>query len=103
MLHAFLDKFKTNYFINGYFTLLFLFACFQKFTQTKSIDWQALVGNVGGYVGLCLGYALLQIPSFIRGLFEKCKSAMETKRTVRQSRIVEKESTTQKSVIELQV
>ena len=83
--------------------LLFVFGCFQEFTQSRAIDWQALVGNVGGYVGLCLGYALMQIPTFLKGLFEKIKSTIASKRTHHQRRIIENESTTQTRVIELQV
>ena len=40
------------------------------FTKTYSIfipayDFEAFVGNTGGYIGLFLGYALLQIPGII--------------------------------------
>ena len=31
----------------------------------RAIDIQALIGNIGGYIGLCLGYSILQIPQFI--------------------------------------
>ena len=31
----------------------------------RAIDIQALVGNIGGYIGLLLGYSLLQIPDLI--------------------------------------
>ena len=82
---------------------MFVFGCIQEFTQSQAINWQALVGNVGGYVGLFLGYALLAIPSFLKGVFEKCKSAMEKKRMRQQRRSVEIDSTTQNNVIELQV
>ena len=29
------------------------------------MDTQGLIGNIGGYIGLVLGYSLLQIPDFI--------------------------------------
>ena len=80
--------------------MIFVFACFQEFTQTKAIDWQELVGHVGGYVGLCLGYALLQIPSFLKALFGKCKLAMETRR---RRRVGENEPIIQNDIVELQV
>ena len=35
------------------------FLCF------RAIDIQGLIGNVGGYIGLFLGYSFLQIPDFI--------------------------------------
>ena len=31
----------------------------------RAIDIQGLIGNVGGYIGLLLGYSFLQIPDFI--------------------------------------
>ena len=39
----------------------------------RAIDFQALVGNVGGYIGLCLGYNFLQIPGLILVLSRKLK------------------------------
>ena len=42
--------------ILNYYILLFI---------CRAIDFQALVGNIGGYIGLLLGYSLLQIPEFI--------------------------------------
>lgn len=44
----------------------------------RSIDGHSLVGNIGGYIGLCLGYNLLQAPALLvvvlRILKEYCKS-----------------------------
>ena len=40
----------------------------------RAIDIQALIGNVGGYIGLCLGYSILQIPDFV--VFILCKAKM---------------------------
>ena len=37
----------------------------------RAIDIQALVGNIGGYIGLFLGYSILQIPDFIALIFYK--------------------------------
>ena len=34
---------------------------------------QALVGNISGYMGLCLGYSLLQIPELVVLIFHKLK------------------------------
>ena len=41
-------------------TLLFLYIDIY-----RAIDIQNLVGNVGGYIGLCLGYSMLQIPDLV--------------------------------------
>ena len=34
-------------------------------TQSQAVDVHSLIGNIGGYVGLCLGYNFLQIPALI--------------------------------------
>ena len=39
----------------------------------RAIDTQALIGNIGGYIGLCLGYSLLQVPQLLSALFGKIK------------------------------
>ena len=31
----------------------------------RSIDSHTLIGNIGGYIGLCLGYNFLQVPALI--------------------------------------
>jgi hypothetical protein len=38
---------------------------FMKITQTRDYDLQSLVGNAGGYIGLFLGVALIQLPAFL--------------------------------------
>ena len=55
------------------------FIYFQEFKQTQAIDWQKLIGNVGGYVGVCLGYTLLQIPLVLKNLLEKFIKLLNTK------------------------
>ena len=35
-------------------------------------DFEAFVGNIGGYIGLFLGYALLQIPGILFSLLTWC-------------------------------
>ena len=37
------------------------------------MDTQGLIGNIGGYIGLVLGYSLLQIPDFIIFILGKTK------------------------------
>ena len=51
--------------------------CHFMFTKTYSIfipayDFEAFVGNTGGYIGLFLGYALLQIPGIIIYVLSWC-------------------------------
>ena len=47
------------------------FLCF------RAIDIQGLIGNVGGYIGLFLGYSFLQIPDFIILIVLRAKSWVE--------------------------
>lgn len=37
----------------------------------RAISIQTLIGNVGGYIGMCLGYSLLQFPNFMLLILEK--------------------------------
>ena len=39
----------------------------------RKIDIQGLIGYIGGYIGLCLGYSFLQIPDFIQYVMEHLK------------------------------
>ena len=39
----------------------------------RAIDVQALVGNAGGYIGLLLGYSVLQIPEFFLLILKNLK------------------------------
>ena len=32
---------------------------------SRAIDMNGLIGNIGGYIGLCLGYSILQLPEFV--------------------------------------
>ena len=41
--------------------------------QTRAYTIDDLVGACGGYIGLFLGYALLQLPSFINFVFHAIK------------------------------
>ena len=50
--------------------LLFYAQTYKEISQVKAFDMEMLVGNIGGYLGLFLGYALLQIPD----LFIKAKN-----------------------------
>ena len=40
----------------------------------KEIDFQSLVGYIGGYIGIFLGFALAQIPDTIAGAITVGKS-----------------------------
>ena len=44
----------------------------------RAIDVNGLIGNIGGYSGLLLGYSLLQIPEFITWVIFKFKRYFDT-------------------------
>ena len=50
----------------------------KSFLHFRAIDFQALIGNIGGYIGLLLGYSLLQIPEFITWVMFKFKRYFDT-------------------------
>ena len=39
--------------------------------QTRALDGLALFGNVGGYVGIFLGVALMQMPDLLEYVYTK--------------------------------
>ena len=41
--------------------------------QSKEVDIHTLIGNIGGYLGLFMGYAVVQIPSLIFGACDLIK------------------------------
>ena len=47
--------------------------CFTDKIQTKAYTFDDVVGTVGGYIGLFLGYAWVQIPSSIAWIFNLMK------------------------------
>ena len=46
---------------------------FKEIKQIRKYSVQSLVGNLGGYIGLCLGYALLNLPAVIMGIWKQMK------------------------------
>ena len=38
---------------------------YKEIRQVRAYDTQSLIGNAGGYIGLFLGYALRELPSFL--------------------------------------
>ena len=54
-------------------SLIFLSANYKEITHVQAFDAQSLVGNSEGYLGLFLGYALLQIPEFLTTAYDWIK------------------------------
>ena len=50
-----------------------MYALFSLFYQIRAYNIETLIANVGGYVGLFLGYAILQTPEFFLKIYEHAK------------------------------
>ena len=61
---------------NGWFNLEFrLFINkFKEIRQVRKYSIQNLVGNAGGYIGLCLGYTLWNVPSLMNDIYNQIKT-----------------------------
>ena len=46
---------------------------FKEIKQVRKYSEQSLVGNLGGYIGLCLGYAILNLPTMILEIWQNVK------------------------------
>ena len=46
--------------------------------QSKEVDIHTLIGNIGGYLGLFMGYAVVQIPSLIFGAYDLLKAKSQS-------------------------
>ena len=52
---------------------------YREIVHYRDINLQSLVGNSGGYIGLLLGYTLLQMPDFVMLVLQWCKSKLNLK------------------------
>merc|ERR1712020_761398 len=54
---------------NPYFTISFNVKdiTYKEIRMKKAYDTSALVGNVGGFIGLFLGYAIMMFPELLKG------------------------------------
>ena len=61
----------------GWFILEFVVLTnkFKEIKQVRKYSVQSLVGNLGGYIGLFLGYALINIPSMILETWKNMKDS----------------------------
>ena len=52
---------------NDWFMIEFIIMInnYKEIKQIRQYSVQSLVGNLGGYIGLCLGYAILNLPSIV--------------------------------------
>ena len=53
-------------------TLFYPFSLdYKEITMLRELSIQSLLGNVGGYVGICVGYSILHIPNLINAIYSK--------------------------------
>ena len=59
----------------GWFTIEFVIMTntFTEVKQVRKYSIQSLVGNAGGYIGLCLGYAMWNIPTITMDIWKHVK------------------------------
>ena len=78
------DKRFDRMYKDKYFTLLLNFphGMFKEIVLVRSFDAQTLIGNAGGYIGLCLGYTFLQLPTFFSYVFAYLKHRGKQKETI---------------------
>ena len=46
----------------------------------RAIDIETLIGTIGGYIGLLLGYSILQVPSILSKARKRCKNRLRNKK-----------------------
>ena len=49
------------------------------------MDSHTLVANIGGYIGLFLGYNLLQVPALLTTVFRKLKDHFKSQKMIKNS------------------
>ena len=55
-----------------YITLFYPFSLdYKEITMLRELNVQSLIGNAGGYVGICVGYSILHIPNLITAIHRK--------------------------------
>ena len=81
MCYGILYRFVRFYFVAGipnrsYFVVTARFpeVEFTETRQVKAFDLNDLLGNIGGYIGMFLGYALLNLAYYIADLFDKFRT-----------------------------
>ena len=58
-----------------YVGLVFTQETYKEVALTKQFDLQSLIGNAGGYVGMCVGCSLLQLPQLFLNFVSRFKNA----------------------------
>ena len=82
-----LNHLKTN-FRRFLIKLAFEQTRFKDITQVREFTLDALIGTCGGYIGMLLGYALIQLPQFFQFIFAKIQKGILLRKTKQSARNV---------------
>ena len=61
-----------------YVAAMFSHKYYKEIVLTRQFDLQSLIGNAGGYVGICVGYSFLQLPHLIANVVSNWKLGKST-------------------------
>ena len=59
---------------------------FKDITHVREFTLDDFVGNCGGYIGMFLGYALIQFPQFLQFMFAKIQKEILLRKAHKSSR-----------------
>ena len=64
-------------------TLFYPFSLdYKEITMLRELNIQSLIGNAGGYVGICVGYSILQIPNLVIAIHSKVLNILTLRKAV---------------------
>ena len=72
-----LPRTENNYYAKDHAKIYVIFkgATYKEILHIRAFDIESLVGNMGGYIGLFLGFAIWQLPDGIKIIAKMCKMA----------------------------
>ena len=59
---------------NIFVTFMYPDSRYKEIVMLRELNILSLIGNAGGYVGICVGYSILQFPNIITAIYTKIKS-----------------------------
>ena len=63
-----------NVSLDVFYVVVYFPQSYKEIVLTRRFDLQSLIGNAGGYVGICVGYSVLQLPQLFMSLMSKVKT-----------------------------
>ena len=74
-VHSGFDGMFESGYSGNYFIVYFNYPdkFYKEIKMVKAFDIETLIGNGGGYLGLCLGYSVLQLPTFAFSVYKNVR------------------------------